>query len=340
MGGRPGLQDQVAAAAQLEQAYRAIVGQEYPVSEDSTTMVLKFYPTGSKTNISFIEDAYEDLEALAAEMNPASYHPEMQVVAAGRLLRQAVEVRAITSDLFQSFGSGVGAVLLAVMLYFFYKAYQARAGHRWSPRILGEELLRAPLMALVIGLPLLMSLAWTFGFAYLAYGTLNLMTSTLGLVLFGLGIDYGIHFYARYAEERGTGHGVLEAAEHTFVSTGQAITVGGLTTAAALYVLVVADFKGFSEFGLIAGTGILFALVAMTLVLPALLAVAWAVSRWPGGLTVAAGWLFVFGIVVFSGTVYALGLGGPRWLGAITPIGGVSFILGWALLAWAALRGG
>ncbi len=70
-----------------------------------------------------------------------------------------------------------------------------------------------------------------------------------------------------------------------------------------------------------------------------LLAVAWATTQWPGGLTTAAGWLFVAGIVVFSGTVYALGLGAPRWLGAITPIGGTAFLLGWLLLAWAALRG-
>ena len=72
----------------------------------------------------------------------------------------------------------------------------------------------------------------------------------------------------------------------------------------------------------------------------ALLAVAWATTRWPGGVTDAAGWLFVAGTVVFCGTVYALGLGAPRWLGAITPIGGLSFLAGWALLVWAAVRAG
>ena len=76
-----------------------------------------------------------------------------------------------------------------------------------------------PVMALMIGLPLLMSLTWTFGVAYLAFGALNLMTTTLGLVLFGLGIDYGIHFYARYTEERGAGHSVIDAAERTFTDT-------------------------------------------------------------------------------------------------------------------------
>jgi uncharacterized membrane protein YgdD (TMEM256/DUF423 family) len=70
-----------------------------------------------------------------------------------------------------------------------------------------------------------------------------------------------------------------------------------------------------------------------------LLAAAWAVARWPGGATTAAGWLFVVGTVVFSGSLYALSLTGQRWLGAVTPLGGLAFILGWAGLAWAALRG-
>jgi uncharacterized membrane protein YgdD (TMEM256/DUF423 family) len=70
----------------------------------------------------------------------------------------------------------------------------------------------------------------------------------------------------------------------------------------------------------------------------ALLVVAWAWSRWPGVTVTAAGWLFVFGTVVFSGTLYLLATGGPRWLGAITPIGGLAFLVGWLLLAWAVWR--
>ena len=46
--------------------------------------------------------------------------------------------------------------------------------------------------------------------------------------------------------------------------------------------------------------------------------------------------LFLGGAVLFSGSLYALALGGPRWLGAVTPIGGLLFMAGWAVLAWAA----
>ena len=69
-----------------------------------------------------------------------------------------------------------------------------------------------------------------------------------------------------------------------------------------------------------------------------LFAVAWASSRWPSGATTAAGWLLIVGIVVFSGSLYTLVLTGQRWLGAVTPLGGVALIAGWAALAWAALR--
>jgi uncharacterized membrane protein YgdD (TMEM256/DUF423 family) len=61
-------------------------------------------------------------------------------------------------------------------------------------------------------------------------------------------------------------------------------------------------------------------------------------DRWPAPLLGAVGWLFVAGIVVFGGTVYALALGAPRWLGAVTPLGGLAFIIGWLLFAVAIVR--
>ncbi|MCB1665882.1 MAG: DUF423 domain-containing protein [Pseudomonadales bacterium] len=51
-----------------------------------------------------------------------------------------------------------------------------------------------------------------------------------------------------------------------------------------------------------------------------------------------SGYLFMAGIVLFSGSLYVLALSGIRWLGAITPLGGVAFLAGWALLAWSMLR--
>jgi uncharacterized membrane protein YgdD (TMEM256/DUF423 family) len=71
----------------------------------------------------------------------------------------------------------------------------------------------------------------------------------------------------------------------------------------------------------------------------ALLAVAWSTSEWPNSFTEAAGWLFVAGIGIFSGSLSLLSLSGIRWLGAITPIGGAAFLAGWLCLAIGAWRG-
>ena len=68
------------------------------------------------------------------------------------------------------------------------------------------------------------------------------------------------------------------------------------------------------------------------------LAVLAAAALFPTGAR-RAGWapaLFLLGSVFFSGSLYAMALGGPRWLGAVTPLGGLLFLAGWAMLAWAA----
>jgi uncharacterized membrane protein YgdD (TMEM256/DUF423 family) len=65
----------------------------------------------------------------------------------------------------------------------------------------------------------------------------------------------------------------------------------------------------------------------------ALLALAWAATRWPGLSIRAAGWLFIGGTLLFSGSLYLMALTGSRWLGAITPIGGLLFLAGWLAFA-------
>ncbi|TJZ76262.1 DUF423 domain-containing protein [Chitiniphilus eburneus] len=68
-----------------------------------------------------------------------------------------------------------------------------------------------------------------------------------------------------------------------------------------------------------------------------LFAIALLLPRFPGHLLAWAGGLMLAGIVLFSGSLYALALSGVRVLGAITPLGGTAFLLAWALVAWRAL---
>ncbi len=71
----------------------------------------------------------------------------------------------------------------------------------------------------------------------------------------------------------------------------------------------------------------------------ALLFVAFAATRWPVGPVRAAGWLFVAGTVVFSGSLYLLALTGVRGFGAVTPVGGLAFLAGWLALAVGVWKG-
>ena len=68
----------------------------------------------------------------------------------------------------------------------------------------------------------------------------------------------------------------------------------------------------------------------------AMCAAAWAFARWQRRIFEVGGWLFAAGIVVFSGSLYVLALTGTRWVGAITPIGGLAFLAGWLCLVWGA----
>lgn len=69
-----------------------------------------------------------------------------------------------------------------------------------------------------------------------------------------------------------------------------------------------------------------------------LLAAAWAAGRFGGDAVRWGGWLLAAGTLLFSGSLYLLALTGVRWIGIVTPFGGVAFVVGWALLAMAALR--
>src|SRR5690606_860816 len=259
----------------FREGYEELIPTEYPVNADSTVISIKFYPSGSKSNLSFLRRMFDDYGLLIERMDPQSYHADMKVLYGGRLKRHLTEIESITNDVFSSFSTGISSVLFLVMMYFFLKKYiNYRMGdHENRTHSIWSHVIRMPVSIIIIGIPLILSLAFTFGIAWLILGSLNTMTSVLFVILFGLGIDYGLHFYARYLERRSLGEDVLKALLFTYDSTGSAILTSAITTAVALFVLVFADFRGFSEFGFISGIGILLAFIAMMYILPAIITI-------------------------------------------------------------------
>ena len=260
-------------------SYDQMVPSVYPVNEDSTLAILTLYPTGSRSDIRYLEDMFEEFGQLIESLQPASFHPDMEVQFGGRLKRHLNELESIMDDVYNSFATGFSSVILLVLLYFSIKKNinYRRSDRRLQKHSLFAHMIRAPIPVLVIGIPLIISLMWTFGITYWHLGVLNTMTSVLFVILFGLGIDYGIHNYARYIEFRAEGNSVEDSVLLAYEKTGTAIVVSAITTALALFILMFADFRGFSEFGFIAGTGILFALLCMLFVLPTMLSI---FERW------------------------------------------------------------
>ena len=117
---------------------------------------------------------------------------------------------------------------------------------------------------------LLIALAWSLGFTSLTVGHLNILSVVFTTILIGLGIDFGIHILERYKEERKEGDDISTALQKTLQGTGQGNFSGAITTAMAFGAMVLTDFIGIVELGWIAGWGILFCMIAMVLLLPAL----------------------------------------------------------------------
>ncbi|RKI62521.1 export protein [Corallococcus sp. AB049A] len=115
---------------------------------------------------------------------------------------------------------------------------------------------------------------YTLGFTYATLGELNMITSILGGILMGFGIDYGIHFIFRTRLELGAGKPYDVAIRDAVINAGRPALVSAVVVAGSFYVLMVSEFKGFSQFGFLAGTGTLMLGFTLFSWCPALLALA------------------------------------------------------------------
>jgi hypothetical protein len=122
----------------------------------------------------------------------------------------------------------------------------------------------------IAAIPLLISMVLTTAWAKFAAGGFNLMTSFLPALVFGLGIEYGIHFISRYAEERGKGRPLNRALSTAVLRKGEAVFAGAMTTAVAFLGLLFSRSRALFEMGLISSMGIVIAFVTTLFLFPTL----------------------------------------------------------------------
>ena len=120
-------------------------------------------------------------------------------------------------------------------------------------------------------LPMALGLAMTFGVAGLVYGQLSSASAGFAALLAGLGIDFITVFYGRYVDERNRGESTTHAMIVAIRNTVPAIFIAAITTAATFYAFLATDFRGMTQLGFLTGTGILFFLLCVVFLLPALI---------------------------------------------------------------------
>lgn len=188
------------------------------------------------------------IKASVAGLGPASYHPQLSVGYVGDPVTATLEHDLILRDVVLSTVLCLVAVMALLLL-----------------------VLRAPRAVMALCIALGVSCALTFGFTRLWVGHLNSSTAFLGSVVAGNGINFGIIFLARYLEERHHGRehaeGLRQALRHTALPTLVAAAAAGT----AYLSLIITSFRGFSEFGIIAGSGMVLCWAMSFFLLPALL---------------------------------------------------------------------
>ena len=218
----------------------------YLVSDDERLMFILIVPNEESEEARSISDSIGLLRKLIKEARPRFPGVEVgltgeDVIAADEMAITQVDVRKASQiALF-------GVTLLFIIAY------------------------RGVVKPLLAVFSLVIALCWSIGWATFVVGHLNILTIVFATILIGLGIDFGIHVLERYKEERMSGGDILHALQKTVQGTGRGNFAGAVTTAMAFGGMIFTDFIGIVELGKISGGGILFCMISMILVLPALI---------------------------------------------------------------------
>ena len=235
--------------AEIRERYQAEDLSEYFESPDGQVLAIKAYPTfkpaDTKRTTELMKAVEHDIEVVRA------FHRAdgITVTVEGDYTQVTAAVDQIKVDLGRASGAALLIIALVLTLHF--------------------RRLRAVLLVLV---PLLAGLAVTAAFARISIGYLNLITAFIFAILLGLGIDFAVHAASRIDEEYAAGIPLEQALPRALRRLGRAMVAAAVTTMATFAALTVFDFRGFSQFGLIAAGGVALCLAAVYLIIPPLAA--------------------------------------------------------------------
>ena len=230
----------------ITEKYDQMDQSRYYLDEKDSRLLIFIYPTFSASKLkrsqALISKLNERLESRLPEISDS-----LSFELTGRYMKRIVLQDMLKTDL--SRATALALILIASFLLFVLNS------------LVGTMLVVAPLIVGTL---------WAIGWAQMIFGSLNILTGFLGAVLFGLGVDYGIHLYLRF-RELSREHNVRDALSQAFQTTGKANLFAGLTTIVALGSLAISEFRAFYEFGIISIGGMAFILLSYAVLFPALI---------------------------------------------------------------------
>lgn len=208
------------------------------------------------TDAIFAKGIYDRGTKMLDGMRPESYGPGAVAKVAGAF-RNFSEINQVSGDIVTA--GIISFVLIIGLLWFFVRKLVSVA---------------------LTFIPLTIAMSWTTGATYLIYERLTLLTAFILALIAGLGIEYTVHLYSRWAEEGRKGYSTLDAMIEAVYSSGRSLLSGAATNIFAMMSLQLGHFKGFKEFGVVVSVGITLALITTWLVIPPLFFLFVHIAEW------------------------------------------------------------
>ncbi len=241
--------DLIALVGMLDPSEERLVHQGYLTSTDGSLYVIMVHPQISSDSLDSPVFLEEFLSAIRRSGDAAQQsQPEVEYGLTGVPVTIVEESQTVNHDApFCSILAAASIGILAMVAF------------------------RRKLAVLLVLFSLGCGILWNFGLTWLIFGGINLITSAVPVILLALGTDFGIHVVVAYEAERILGHPPSRSISEALQRVGPGMITGAITTALAFYAICFMEYRGFQEFGVTAGNGVLVCMVAMVVILPALL---------------------------------------------------------------------
>lgn len=232
--------------------------------EDGTQATTVAVAIATFTDDQIILAARETLEGAAAGIEPQLNAAGASVSVSGGAITGQDSLEAFMSSMLTSLPIAViiTSLLVFVTLFFVFRNFGRR---------MASILKRSTRYALISMVPILLVVAWIYGFMYLVGYKINVITATIAAIAIGVGVDYATHFTVRFIEEFEHEPSRFPALRRTGEGTGGALAISAATSITGFLVMATAPMPMFVTFGILTAVMIAFSLLVSLLVLPSLL---------------------------------------------------------------------